>query len=103
MGIFDSPSRIQIADTWNLEYHHGMADLTFRQYVKERASRKERVTGDHAAGGFAAGARADRKMPDVKTWGQLELYLVTKGATPATVVAAKKVWKEYRAVRNRRS
>ena len=79
-----------------------MTDLTFREYVEERVTRKERTTGDHAASSFAADVLADGRMPDVRAWGQLELYLVTIGASAATITAAKKVWKEYRAVRNRR-
>ena len=82
-----------MADTGNHQYHHGMADPTFRQYVRKRDIR--------AADDFAIAAKTDRKMPDVKTWGQLELYLVTKGATPATIAAAKKVWKGYREVKSR--
>ena len=82
-----------MADTPNLRYHHGMADPTFRQYIAKRDIR--------AADDFAIAARADRKMPDIKVWGQLELYLVTNGATPATIAAAKKVWKGYREVKSR--
>lgn len=83
-----------MAGTGNLQYHHGMAEQTFREYIRKRDIR--------AADDFAIAARADRKMPDVKTWGQLELYLVTKGATPATIDAAKKVWKGFREARTRR-
>jgi hypothetical protein len=82
-----------MADTSNREYHNGMADPTFRQYIRKRDIR--------AADDFAIAAKADRKLPDVKTWGQLELYLVTKGATRATIDAAKKVWKGYREVKSR--
>jgi hypothetical protein len=70
-----------------------MADPTFRQYVRKRDIRAE--------DDWAITAKADRKMPDVKTWGQLELYLVTKGTTPETIAAAKKVWKGYREIKSR--
>lgn len=71
-----------------------MSALTFRQYLKDR-----KVT-DTAAGDFVADAKADRTMPDAKSWSELESYLVRRSAIPDAIAAAKVVWRGYLAKRN---
>lgn len=66
-----------------------MAGLSFTEYLKQR-----RVT-DTPAGDFVRDAKADPRMPDAKSWDQLELYLITRGAIPEAIAAAKTVWKGY--------
>jgi hypothetical protein len=68
-----------------------MAKLTFTEYVKAR-----RVTNT-PAGDFVADAKADRGMPDVKSWEQLHTYLVMKSAIPEAIAAGKAVWRGYQA------
>jgi hypothetical protein len=68
-----------------------MTKITFLEYVKAR-----RVT-DNPAGDFVADARTDRRMPDAKSWDHLHTYLVTRGAIPDAIKAAKVVWRGYQA------
>lgn len=65
--------------------------MSFRSYlVKRRAAQ-------NASGDFVRYARADRSMPDVKSWHQLETYLYAVGAAPAAIAAGKTVWNSYQA------
>jgi hypothetical protein len=68
-----------------------MPKLTFLEYVKARQ------IADNAAGDFVAEARADRRIPDAKSWDHLHTYLVTRGAIPDAIKAAKVVWRGYQA------
>lgn len=49
-------------------------------------------------GDFVRDALADKKMPDVKNWDQLEAYLMSQSASPSALDAAKKVWAVYAAL-----
>jgi len=70
--------------------------LSFKEYVSKR-----RLT-DTPAGDFVRDARADRALPDAESWEQLHTYLITKGAIPEAIAAARVVWRSYRATaRNR--
>jgi hypothetical protein len=66
-----------------------MTNLTFAEYLKNR-----RIT-DTPAGDFVKDARDDHRMAEMKSWDQLETYLITQSAIPEAVAAAKAVWKSY--------
>ncbi|WP_315722746.1 MULTISPECIES: hypothetical protein [unclassified Bradyrhizobium] len=66
-----------------------MLSGTFWEYVKNRE-----VTDD-AAGDFVGDAKNDHRMADMRTWDQLETYLITQSAIPEAISAAKVVWREY--------
>lgn len=50
---------------------------------------------DSPMGDFVKDARADRNLPDAKTWKELQTYLVKRHAAPAATKAAKSVWIIY--------
>jgi hypothetical protein len=64
--------------------------LSFRDYIQNRS----RVTNT-PAGEFIRDAKQDARLPDVETWDQLKMYLVSKGAIPAVVDAARIVWRSF--------
>lgn len=63
--------------------------MKFRKYVRSR-----RRTDD-AVGDFIGDAKADRSFPDVKSWGRLERYLISRGACTGATRAAKTLWCDY--------
>ena len=67
----------------------GSMALCFRDYIQTR-----RVTST-PVGDFVRDAKEDAQLPDVETWDQLKMYLVTKGAIPAVVDAARIVWRGF--------
>lgn len=65
--------------------------MSFIRYIQER-----RIT-DTPSGDFTKDARADSRMPDVKSWPELRRYLERSGAIPAAIEAGHRVWNAYRA------
>ncbi|GGG99820.1 hypothetical protein GCM10007420_14640 [Glycocaulis albus] len=68
--------------------------MTFKEYIKQRQVR------DNLAGDFTKDARADAKMPDVRTWSELRWYLergASRDARADVVSAARTVWQGYQA------
>lgn len=63
--------------------------MSFPKYIGKR-----RIT-DTPAGDFVKDARADKELPDVKSWGELKIYLGRKGACLEAIDAARSVWRGY--------
>ena len=68
--------------------------MTFKQYVK-----RARVP-DNALGDFITDARSDSNLPNVKSWDQLENYLIFRGGSVA-IEPARKAWRNYQAIQRR--
>lgn len=64
--------------------------MTFKDYLAMR-----RVHND-PQGTFTADALADRKLPEMTEWGQLQRYLLHRGQSHV-IEAARLVWSGYRA------
>ena len=71
--------------------------LSFREYIQTR-----RVTST-PVGDFVRDAKEDARLPDVETWDQLKMYLVTKGVIPAVVDAARIVWRGFLTAKKKRA
>ena len=63
--------------------------LTFREYLESC-----HVT-DNLRGDFIADAKLDKRMPDARTWGDLETHMVCRGACREALRQAKRVWRQY--------
>lgn len=64
--------------------------MNFREYVLSRRA------ADNIRGDFINDAKADRKFPEAAaTWGDVETYLLVRGACREAVQAGRKLWNEY--------
>jgi hypothetical protein len=64
--------------------------VNFREYIARR-----RVT-DTMAGDFTRDAKGDDTLPDAQSWDELEQYLWRCSACDEAIVAARRVWRQYR-------
>jgi hypothetical protein len=71
-----------------------MTRMTFLKFVHS-ASRTDDPFGD-----FIGDAQDDRKMPDAKSWAELESYLSGQGACDGAIEAGRLVWETFTAQRN---
>ena len=69
--------------------------MSFKEYVAAR-----RIT-DTPAGDFIKDAKRDGKLPDARTWPELDTYLRVQSAHGEAVKAARSVWQAYRAAQRR--
>jgi hypothetical protein len=63
--------------------------MLFRTFIK-RVPIQDTPEGD-----FIADARADKTLPNAKSWNELQDYLSRRGACPKAIEAAQKVWDFY--------
>jgi hypothetical protein len=73
----------------------------FKEYVTTRKYGFGR--GSRESWAFIAQARGDPNLPDATSWPELRDYLQKAGASPDTLVAARKVWSSYLCQRSRKS
>jgi hypothetical protein len=69
--------------------------ISFRDYL---VGRRQAFT---AQGAFVQYAVKDGEFPDIESWPQLQSYLLQKGVSPPTVIAAEAVWQSYLKVARR--
>lgn len=68
---------------------------SFKEYIAAR-----RIT-DTPQGDFTTDARQDSRLPDAKSWKELNGYLTMKGVAREVIDAARSVWRQYEATSDR--
>jgi hypothetical protein len=63
--------------------------MPFREYIASK-----RLAGV-TEGRFVVDAKNDRDLPDARTWGELEAYLVGKNCSREVLEDAAGVWRDY--------
>jgi hypothetical protein len=64
--------------------------MAFREYITSK-----RLAGVTQQGRFVVDAQEDGDLPDARTWGELEAYLVGKNCSRELLEDAAGVWRDY--------
>jgi hypothetical protein len=64
--------------------------------MKTTISFRDFILSDHAKSEFAAIAKHNRPLPNLKLWRQLRKYLNHRGADDVLMITARAAWQEYR-------
>ena len=62
---------------------------TFRQYLSDWPMT------DTAKSDFVWDARSDQRLPESKSWAELEAHMISRGTDRAGIKAAKAVWRGF--------